>query len=232
MTLADVLVEAQLISASQLEQVRRAAQRSGSTVVATLLEQGLIDEEALLDALCRRLDLGVFDAANAEVDAEAIREIPHDQASRFRLLPLRFERRGEQRYLVVAMADPLDRQAIEEIEFASGCRVEPLIARPSELAEAIRVQYRHVVTKVMPRQGAQPRGAAPPERSRRRRQPFGGDLAESDLRTKPVRRIQQEASPSHRVDALVALLVHKGLISQEEYEEQLRAIVHPGDEPS
>jgi hypothetical protein len=227
-SLAEVLVEANLIGASQLEQVRRAAQRSGSSVVSTLLDQGIVEEEALVQALRDRLELALFDVASTEVEPDAIREIPHDQASRFRLLPVRIDRSGnDERLLVVAMADPLDTQAIEEIEFASGCMVQPLIARPSELADAIRIHYRHVVTKVIPRQAS----AAPGSR-RRPRAPFGGTLAESDLRTKPVRRIQQEASPAHRVDALVALLVRKGLVTQEEYEDQLRAIVHPREDDS
>ncbi len=228
LSLAEVLVDANLIGASQLEQVRRAAQRSGSSVVSTLLDQGLIQEETLVRALRERLALGLFDAGT-EVEPDAIREVPHDQASRFRLLPVRLDRAptGE-RLLVVAMADPLDTQAIEEIEFASGCHVQPLIARPSEVADAIRCHYRHMVTRIIPRQATSSQG---PRTSRRRpRAPFGGTLQETELHTKPARRIQQEASPAHRVDALVALLVRKGLVTQEEYEDQLRAIVHPRDD--
>ena len=59
---------------------------------------------------------------------------------------------------------------------------------------------------------------------------FGGQLTENSLRTRPLRRVQQESTPSHRVDALVAVLVHKGIISQDEYEEQLRALVAPSEE--
>ena len=235
LSLTEILVEARLIGAGQLEQVRRAAQRSGSTVVATLLDQGIIEEEALVAALDERLDLERFDASTADVEADAIREIPHDQASRFKLLPIRLDRSASgDRLLMVAMADPLDAQAIEEIEFATGCRVVPLIARPSELVEAIRNHYRHVVTKVIPRQGgsrqAGNRQAGSQGGRRHPRQPFGGNLSDGELRTKPVRRIQQEASPSHRVDALVALLIRKGIVTQEEYEEQLRSIVHPQDD--
>lgn len=229
LSLAEVLVDANLIGASQLEQVRRAAQRSGSSVISTLLDQGLVEEEALVRALRERLSLELFDTADTEVEPDAIREVPHDQASRFRLLPVRLDRASSgERLLLVAMADPLDAQAIEEIEFASGCRVQPMIARPSELADAIRTHYRHVVTKIIPRQAS----AAQSSRSSRRRSrtPFGGTLPENDLRTKPVRRIQQEASPAHRADALVALLVRKGLVTQEEYEDQLRAIVHPRED--
>lgn len=215
--LAEVLVEAKLIGHQQLQQAQRAAQRSGATLVATLVDQGLIDEQALVDALCRRLELEVFEP-EMEIEHDAVREISHDLANRYRLLPLQLSARGSQRILRVAMADPLDAEAIEELEFSTGCTVEPLVARSSQLVEAIRASYRNLITKIIPRQTT-------PEPRRAKRQLFGGSLADTDLSTRPVRRVQQEAPVAHRVEALVGLLVRKGLITQEEYEEQLHSLV-------
>ncbi|MCA9666856.1 MAG: hypothetical protein KC503_14750 [Myxococcales bacterium] len=247
-TLGDILAEERLIARSQLEQAQRAANRSGAPLVVVLLEQGLVAEEALVDALCKHLDVEVFDPIRTEVDVDAVREIPVDEANRFRLLPVRVARRGGRRLLRVAMADPLDHQTIEEIEFATGCTVEPLIARPSDLADAIRNQYRNVVTKIIPRghgptsgmgdgelaatPGAGPgAGAASSEGSGASgaRRLFGAGLRDTDLHTKPVRRVQQESTPAHRIDALVALLIRKGVITQDEYEEQLASLVHAKD---
>jgi hypothetical protein len=146
-----------------------------------------------------------------------VREIPVEDANRWRLLPVELDRHAGRRILRVAMADPLDRHAIEEIEFSTGCGVEPMIGRPSEIAEAIRSHYRSVVTKIIPREHI----ATPPPRPARAL--FGERISESALRTRPVRGARQAATPSHRVDALVALLVRKGLITQEEYEQQLEA---------
>ena len=96
-----------------------------------------------------------------------------------------------------------------------------MIARPSQLNDAIRHHYRGVVTKVIGRQRS---GEGEP------RKPFGAGL-EAQLHTKPVSRVQQGASAIHRVDALVSLLIRKGVISQDEYEEQLRSVLHLGGEP-
>ena len=221
--LGEILAKENVIAASQLEQAQRAADRSGAPLVGVLLDQGLVDEDALVRALCEHLDLKVFDPARTEVDLDAVREIPVEDANRWRLLPVELDRRAGRRVLRVAMADPLDRHAIEEIEFSTGCAVEPLIARPSDLVEAIRSNYRNVVTKIIPRERV---GSGPAQRSR---VVFGGRLDENALRTRPLKRVQQDSTPAHRVDALVAVLVRKGIMTQEEYEEQLRALVAPGE---
>ncbi len=227
--LGDILVEERLIAREQLNQARRAAERLGSPLVAVLLEQGLVTEDALVEALCRRLHMQVYDPAHTIVDLDAVREVPFEEANRYRLLPVQLVQRGSQRVLRVAMVDPLDAQAIEDIEFSTASTVEPMIARPSHLAEAIRHHYRGVVTKVIPR--SRPAEASPEaEPARPPRRAFGGGLDDAHLHTKPVARVQQGAPAGHRVDALVSLLVRKGVISQEEYEEQLRAILHVSDE--
>ncbi len=223
--LGEILAKDSLIGPNQLQQAQRAADRSGAPLVAVLLDQGLVGEDAMVRSLCAHLDLKVFDPARIEVDIDAVREIPVEDANRWRLLPVALDRRAGRRVLRVAMADPLDRHAIEEIEFSTGCLVEPMIARPSDLVEAIRSQYRNVVTKIIPRERV---GGGPAQRSGRA--VFGGGIADTALRTRPVRRVQQESTPAHRVDALVALLVRKGLISQQEYEEQLRALVAPTED--
>jgi hypothetical protein len=218
--LGDILVEDRLIGREQLNQARRAADRLGSPLIAILLEQGLVTEDALVDALCRHLHLEVYDPLHTVVDLDAVREVPFEEANRYRLLPVQVVQRSGQRMLRVAMADPLDTAAIEDIEFSTGCSVEPMIARPSHLADAVRHHYRGVVTKVIPR-GREPE-SAPPARARR---PFGAGLDDASLHTRPVSRVQQSASTGHRVDALVRVLCRKGVLTQEEYETELRTIL-------
>jgi len=224
--LGDVLIEEHLIAREQLNQAKRAAERLGSPLVAVLLEQGLVTGEALVESLRRRLQLELFDPVHTVVDLDAVREVPFEEANRYRLLPVQVQHRSAgQRALRVAMVDPLDAQAIEDIEFSTGCTVEPMIAHPSHLADAIRHHYRGVVTKVIAR--ARTDDAIPGRPGRR---PFGGELEEGELHTKPVHRVQQAAATTQRVDALVSLLVRKGVITQDEYEEQLRLFLRPSEE--
>jgi len=226
--LGDILVEERLLAREQLDQAKRAAGRLGAPLVSVLLDQGLVSEHALVDALCRRLRMEVYDPPRTLVELDAVREVLYEEADRYRLLPLQVMHHGNQRVLRVAMADPLDTQAIEDIEFSTGCIVEPLIARPSQLADAIRTHYRGVVTKVIPR----PRGGADtdvvPVPGKRRR--FGGDLEDADLRTRPIISPQHMATTEQKIDALVSVLVQRGVIAMDEYEERLSALVSPTGE--
>jgi hypothetical protein len=232
-TLGDILVEERLIARSQLKQAMHAAERRGSPLVSVLLEQGLVAEDALVDALCRRLNLEVFDPVRHPVDLDAVREVPLEEANRYRLLPLQLDERHGRRVLRLAMADPLDAQAIEDIEFSTSSTVEPLIARPSQLMEAIRNHYRGVVTKIIPRnrliEGAPaedplaavstPGLSAPVGFPR---EPFGAGLDSAALSTQPMARLHPgRRADGEKYEALVTLLVRKGLISREELEEEL-----------
>lgn len=227
--LGDILVEERLIGREQLDQAKRAAGRLGTPLVGVLLDQGLVSEGSLVEALCRQLHMDVYDPSQTIVDLDAVREVPFEEADRYRLLPLQTLQHGNQRVLRVAMADPLDTQAIEDIEFSTGCIVEPLIARPSQLAEAIRANYRGIVTKIIQR----PRGGDPeltpvgpvPGRQRRR---FGGDLDEAALRTRPIISPQHMATPAQKVDAVVSMLIQKGVFTRDEYEERLSELVNQG----
>ena len=229
--LGDVLVEERLLAPEQLSQTTRAAERLGMRLVTILVDQGLVSEDALVDALRRSQRMELYDPDATAVDLDAVRQVPFEEADRYRLLPLQILHHGTQRVLRVAMADPLDRQAIEDIEFSTGTIVEPLIARPSQLAESIRHHYRGVVTRVMPRTRGQtaPTSAAPAPTTSGRRT-FGGGLDDQQLQTRPIQQAETLASPAQRVDALVRLLVRNGVISRDDYEEQLQELVGPTDQ--
>ena len=74
-----------------------------------------------MEALCRQLHMDVYDPSQTIVDLDAVREVPFEEADRYRLLPIQTLQHDGERVLRVAMADPLDTQAIEDIEFSTGC---------------------------------------------------------------------------------------------------------------
>lgn len=220
--LGQILVEERLIAPEQLRQATRAAQRLGSPLVGIFLDQGLVGEEDLLDALKRRLKLPQFEPATTTVDPDVVRVVPYEEAARYRLLPLQIYQVGGQRRLRVAMVDPLDAQAIEDIEFSTGTTVEPLVARHSHLEDAIRTHYRGMVTKVIPRHrqpGYPGSGAAPRETE------YNGPLDPTRQETTPLQTIPDMAPVGLRVEALINVLVRQGVIDREEYEVELNRLV-------
>ena len=224
--LGDILVEERLIAPEQLRQAKRAAERLGSPVVCIFLDQGLVDEEDMVEALRQRLQMPLFDPGGTVVDSDVVRVVPYEEAARYRLLPVQIARLGAKRVLRVAMADPLDAQAIEDIEFTTGTIVEPMIARYSHLDEAIRTHYRGIVTKVIPRQRlpSGPPAAKPSSEARP-----GGKPRLPNVETKQFFHANESVPAEPKVQALVDLLVHKGVIKREEYEEKLQQFLRPED---
>lgn len=228
--LGDILVDEHLIAPEQLKQAQRAARRLGSPVVSIFIDQGLVDEEDMLEALRHNVQMPEFDPAGTVVDPDVVRVVPYEEAIRYRLLPVQIAQSDDQRVLRVAMADPLDAQAIEDIEFTTGATVEPLIALHSHLEEAIRTHYRGIVTKVIPRQ-RQPMPAAAREPDAPRKDPATNPYSRhprlAEVETKQFLHLAAATAEEARVEALVNLLIRKGVIDQEEYQEELHLILNP-----
>jgi len=203
--LGELLVEERLLDEQGLEAARRRARRDGVPLAVALVEDGKLRESDLLDALERRLKLPRVALSEAFVETDALREVAYDLAAGRWLLPIAVERRGSLRVLRIAMADPLDAEAIEEIESSSGCRVEIALAPPSELRAAVEKHYRGVTTKLIHRGRA--RGAA------------------DENVTQPHHRLEDEAPIELRLRALIAALAEKGVLTDDEYLEALKRLM-------
>lgn len=206
-----------MLDEAGLRQARRHARRAGVSLSRALVEQRLLTDGALAEMLVRRLHLPRVDLGHEAVDEEALREVPHDLADGRRLLPLTLDRTAKRRVIRVAMSDPLDLDAVEEIEMSTGCDLEPLIAPVNELAEAIRRHYRGVITKMIPRRpvyGAAVGGIPPGTPAVPRVEPS----------TQPNHHVADEAGAALKLQALVELLVERGVIEQDAWLEAVRRL--------
>jgi hypothetical protein len=206
--LARIAAEAKLASPAAIEAAVARSLRSGEPIVVTLVGEARIADDVLTEALARWLKL--VPVVSLDPDSDALRELGADTARRLHVLPIAVELPADgPRLLRLAMADPTDEEALDELENATGCRVEPLLCRLTLVDEAIGRAYRGVSTAVMKR----PASAGEP------RTPFGGDLHVSTphepggrLGTAPFRRLDDDAPLDVRLRALVALLEQKGII--------------------
>ncbi|HXU71315.1 MAG TPA: hypothetical protein VN947_18410 [Polyangia bacterium] len=214
-TIEDVLVEAGLIDEQRLRHVRRYARHNGVCLARAAVDIGGIGEELLASTLAQKLRLPRVDLLRESVDEDALREVPHDLADARRLLPLGIDSSGPRRMIRVAMADPLDFDATEEIEMSTGCTVEPLVGRVGEIGEAVGRYYRRVITKMIPRRPVF--GAAIPTGTPAARKP--------DPTTQPQHNVADEAPPELALRALVDLLVERGVVDREAYQEALRRLL-------
>ena len=91
-------------------------------------------------ALARKMGYPSVNVDQFPVSAEALRKLPHPVAERLRALPLML--RGTT--LVVALEDPSGRSTLEEIEFASSCKVAPVLAQAGDVAAAVKTAYARI----------------------------------------------------------------------------------------
>jgi hypothetical protein len=216
-TLEDLLLEEGLLDETGLRQARRQARRAGVSLARAVVDLRLLTDGALADMLVRRLHVPRVDLAHESVDQDAVREVPYEVADARRLLPLTVDRASKRRVIRVAMADPLDIDAVEEIEMSTGCDLVPSVAPVGDLEAAIGRHYRGVITKMIPRQ----------------RTPFGERLPDQgtpvarpiEPTTQPNRILGDEADTRAHLTALVDLLVEKGVIERAAFDEALRRVL-------
>ena len=136
--LGDLLLEKKLITEETLATGIAEQKRSGQLLGTTLIKMGLIAEEALLALLQEQLSLPLVDLRAVVVDEQVLACIREELAKKYLAIPIEIEGRST---LVVAMADPLNVAALEDLRFHSGMFIKPVLASPTQIQEAIERFY-------------------------------------------------------------------------------------------
>ncbi|NOT32574.1 MAG: type IV-A pilus assembly ATPase PilB [Candidatus Eisenbacteria bacterium] len=131
------LLEARLVDESSLLKAQQQQKNTGGTLVGNLVKTGAISEEKLLEFLSRTYGVESVDLRSYEPDPQLIRLIPGDVATKFMALPV--SRSG--RRLVIAMANPNNIFAIDDIKFITGYEVEPRVASETSIKRALDRAY-------------------------------------------------------------------------------------------
>lgn len=135
--LGDLLIENGKITFDQLKEALERQKTSGKRLGEILIDSGVITEEDIISTLeiqlgIRRVNLGVMDIA-----PEVTKLISENLVTKYTLIPVYIE----YDILYVAMADPLNLFALDDVSIVSGYEVEPLIATTKEIKNAIAKYY-------------------------------------------------------------------------------------------
>lgn len=134
--LGDLLVEAGLVTEEQLEETLK-NKSPDEKLGDALVRQGLVTELQLIEALELQLGVPHISIFQYQIDQEVIKLVPEQLAKRHKVMPIR----KEENKLFVAMADPMDYFAIEELRMATGCQIVPGITTKDEINRAIARYY-------------------------------------------------------------------------------------------
>jgi type IV pilus assembly protein PilB len=135
--LGELLVREKLISLQQLRQAQEEQRRSGQNLGYTLSKLGYISDDDITSFLSSQYRLPAIDLDSYDVDAEVIRMVSREVCEKHKILPV--SRSGSS--LIVAMADPTNLHAIDDIKFLTGYNVEPVVASETAIHQAIERYY-------------------------------------------------------------------------------------------
>jgi type IV pilus assembly protein PilB len=140
--IGELLVEGGVLSQSQLEQALFAQRKDGRKLGQLLMELGLVSETQLTQTLSRQLSVPWVSLYHVDFSRSLLNLLSREIAERYCVVPVfvrKVRKQGDTLY--IAMDDPTNEGAIEEIARAVSLAVKPMIACPSDIRAAIRVYY-------------------------------------------------------------------------------------------
>ncbi len=158
--IGELLVEGGVLSQSQLEQALFAQRKDGRKLGQLLIELGLVSETQLTQTLSRQLSVPWVSLYHVDFSRSLLNLLSQEIAERYCVVPILVRRARKQGdTLYIAMDDPTNEAAIDEIARAVAMAVKPMIACPSDIRAAIRVYYLGEAAASPPAQAApQPMG--------------------------------------------------------------------------
>ena len=131
--LGEILLDSGLLTHSQLEEALKKQKSKGKKLGELLIEEGIINEQQLVEALEYQLRIPYVDLTVMSIDPKIPRLIGESLARRHTLIPIA----KEGNLLTVAMVDPLNLYAIDDVNIATGLNAKPALALRSHIQNAI-----------------------------------------------------------------------------------------------
>ena len=144
--LGDLLLKSKLITPEQLDSALKSQREEGGKLGEALVRIGAVTENDITETLSQQFGVPSIDLANFEIDSAVIKIVPGDVARKYGVLPV--NKTGAT--LTIAMGDPTNVFAMDDIKFMTGYNVEPVVASELALRKAIEKHYgtpRSVVLK-------------------------------------------------------------------------------------
>lgn len=140
--LGDLLVEAGVVTQDQLTQALNVqkTEKKGQRLGVVLMDLGFTDEKHIMKALCSQLKLQPVDLSNIRIPEEITKLTEEAVLRKHNLIPFQFHEKNPN-VIKVAMSDPLDIRAMDDISIITGLQIERYVATPSDIAAAIDRYY-------------------------------------------------------------------------------------------
>lgn len=135
--LGEILVKQKVITQEELEYALEEQKKTTSLLEHTLIGLGFVTDEQVLSALSKQLNIPYIKIQSGSIDHSLVRKIPAKFVTHYNFMPIKYEKG----VLVIAVSDPLDIHALDEIKLVLKMSVKPIIASREDIAKSIREYY-------------------------------------------------------------------------------------------
>jgi len=136
--LGELLIERGIINDQQLTKALAIQKDKGGLIGEILVELGYVKEEDIAQSLTAQYGFPYLPLSNYDINSEIVNIVPGRVARQYLLVPI--DKIGNN--LTLAMSNPLNVQAIEDVELLSGCSVQTFVSTSSDIKKAIGKYYK------------------------------------------------------------------------------------------
>src|SRR5215471_1197598 len=135
--IGELLLKEKKITPDQLQQALAAQKANGGKLGYNLVKMGFVKDEEITALLSKQYGIPSINLAQFEIDPAVVKLIPAETAQKYQIIPL--SRSGAS--LTIAMTDPTNVFAMDDIKFMTGYNVEPVVASETAITEAVQKYY-------------------------------------------------------------------------------------------
>src|SRR3982751_2913048 len=135
--IGELLLKEKRITPAQLQEALNHQKANGGKVGVSLVRLGFVTDEEITDLLSKQYGVPSINLSQFEIDASVIKLLPSDTVQKYQIVPL--SRAGAT--LTIAITDPTNVFAMDDIKFMTGYNVEPVVASETSVIEALRRYY-------------------------------------------------------------------------------------------
>lgn len=138
--IGDILVAAGAITEEQLQEALTTQKESGQKLGNVLVDKGFISQELLITLLTQQLGIDYIELRGAKIEDKVLRMVPEAMVAKYKVIPIEIDP-DNPNILKLAMSDPMDINAIDDIGLVTNLQVEPMLATEDQVSEAIGKYY-------------------------------------------------------------------------------------------